>query len=149
MPGRGRFGVAASTLSGGGGEAGADPFGVAVLEAPGGQAPPAEFSDGVVGVDAVGPAAVRDDVLVRGEPVEFGVQHGDRDGAGAEDVPGAVLGGGAHVQNDDLPGTQPAGQLVSGDGFQPLAVAAGEGLGHYGEAVVERVFGRPVTHSPA
>src|SRR5205823_9936899 len=107
-----------NSSAGSGGQAGVDPFGIAVFQAAGGYAAAAQFADGVVGVDAVRAAAVGDDFLAVGEVVEFGVQRGDRHAAGAEDVPGLVFRDRPDVEDDNLAGAQPAGQLVAADRLQ-------------------------------
>ena len=68
-------------------------------------APLTEVAHGVVGIDAVGPPAARDDVAplgeLIGEPVEaFEFVGGDVHGAG--EVPGGVLGFGEDVEDEHL-----------------------------------------------
>lgn len=88
-------------------EAGATPFGEAVLEACGGVPPLGKQSYGVVGVHTVGAAAVGDDrgvgrelVDAAGEVVEW---HAD----GTRDVSGRMLGGRPHVDDDDVAVDEP------------------------------------------
>ena len=47
----------------------------------------------------------------------------DRDRAGAGDVSGGVLGGGSDVDDHDVAGGEPLGELVAADLLEPAAVA--------------------------
>ena len=105
------------------GQVGASPFREAVLETACRAAAAAQETDGVVGEDAVRAAAVGDDLEVRGEVLDVAGELVDRDRAGAGDVPGCVLGLGAHVDHDDVTGGEPFGELVAADLFEPVAVA--------------------------
>src|SRR5713101_4093745 len=86
------------------GEACPLPFRKTVFEASGPVAAPLKLHDGLVGVDAVRPAAVGDDFGVAGECPELLAQLGDRNGTRTDDMPGFELGGGAHVEHDHVAG---------------------------------------------
>ena len=47
----------------------------------------------------------------------------DRDRSGAGDVSGGVLGGGSDVDDDDVAGGDPFGELVAADLLEPATVA--------------------------
>ena len=79
----------------------------------------AQESDGVVGEDAVRAAAVGDDLDVGGEVLDVGGEPVDRDRTGAGDVSCGVLGLGAHVDDDDVTGGEPFGELLTADLFEP------------------------------
>lgn len=102
--------------------AGVAPLGQAVLQTEGALTATSEVADGVVGVDAVGAAAVGDDVAVVGEIVEPVELVGwDVDGTG--EVPGRVLGGGADVDDDDVAAFEAGRELLARDGVDAIAVA--------------------------
>ena len=94
--------------------------GEAVLEPRGADAFGVEQPDGVVGVDAVGPAAVGHDVRAVGDLAQPGLQVVDRDGDRAADVAGGVLGLRADVEHNHVAVTQPVTELVPGDGVEVL-----------------------------
>jgi hypothetical protein len=75
----------------------AGPFGKPVLEPLRVAAVAAQGRDGLVGVDAAGPAAVRHHAVVAGEDVEGGIELVERNRSCAGDVPGVVLEAGADV----------------------------------------------------
>ena len=82
----------------------------------------------IVGVHAVGAAAVGDDLLTFGYVAQSPGQlcHGDRQGSG--DVSGPELGLGSHIEHDHVPGPQSLRQLVASDGVQSGPVTeAGRG----------------------
>ena len=77
---------------------------------------------GVLGEDAVRPAAVRNDRAVLGQVAQLSGEVGDGNRDGADDVAGEELGFGANGDQDDIPQAQSLGELVVGDAVQ-LAVS--------------------------
>src|SRR5918992_1334616 len=125
-------GIAAPRLdrgSGGGdGQPGCFPFGEPVLQPPSREARLPQDGDGLVGEGAVGAAAVGDDLPVTGQLGQPPAQLADRDRDRFGEVPGGVLGGGAHVQDDQAVAVpQPAGQLPAGGRVQRPTVSQGGG----------------------
>src|SRR5262249_5555492 len=87
------------------------PFGKAVDEPAGRIAPAVQFAHRVVGVDAIGPAAVRDDLGTLRKRSEVTAQLGDGNRTRAGDVPGLILGAGPYIEHDDFSTLQAGGQL--------------------------------------
>ena len=76
----------------------------------------------VVGVHAVGAAAVGHDLGAVGDLAEPGLQFLDRNRDRAPDVAGGVLGLRPYVEHDDVAVAQPPSELVAGHGPQRAAV---------------------------
>ena len=91
------------------------PFGVAGVEASGGEAPFDQEAHRVVRVDAVGAAAVGDDLAAAGELIEGLTERVDGDGAGTGDVARVVLEAGSHVDDDGAAPVEAIGELVDRD----------------------------------
>ena len=102
-------------------QAGQPPFGHPPGEAARGASLGPQQADGVVGEDAVGAAAVGDDLGARGQFGEPLPELADRDGDRAGDVPGGVFGGRADIEHGDLAQPGPAQQLVAGHLFDVIA----------------------------
>jgi hypothetical protein len=77
----------------------------------------------LVGVDAVGPAAVGDDVGIGRELAQLARQIIDRHGQRSGDVPGVVFGRGADVEHDDVAAAQAPLELGARDRLQLFAIA--------------------------
>src|SRR2546429_112662 len=102
---------------------GASPLGQANVEPARLQPPLPEQADGVVGIDAVGTAAVGDDLApvrqLRGHRVERVERRRQR----SRYMPGAVLRLGADVEHDDAPFGETRLQLIRGDLLDAVAFA--------------------------
>src|SRR5712692_3910852 len=98
------------------------PFGEAVAEPAGPEALPVQLAHRVVSVDAVGAAAVGDQLGVFGQGAQMLAQFRDGGGLGAGDVPRTVLRLGADVEDGYLAAADAGGELVSAYCFDAVAV---------------------------
>lgn len=91
------------------------PFREPSLEAPRVEAVLAEGGDRLVGVDAIGPPTVRDDLGVGSERGTDPVQLAKRHVQGARNVPGSVFVRGPDIEHDDRPVGEPRRQFLAPD----------------------------------
>jgi hypothetical protein len=84
-------------------KSGRPPFRKSFGESPRATTIGAENLDRPIGVDAIGPAAVRDVLPVRGEFLQAPLEIVNRNGYRAWNVPSVLLAGRPSVKNDDLP----------------------------------------------
>src|SRR5579859_208523 len=83
------------------------PLRKAHVQSPRLQTATAEQPHGVVGVDAVGAAAVGDNLTPLGQLADDRSEHVDGDGTRACDMTGAKLGLGAHIEYDHITTLEP------------------------------------------
>jgi hypothetical protein len=103
--------------------AGAAPLGEADVEAARLEAALAKQAHGVVGVDAVGAAAVGDNVPPARQGLRDALECGQRSRDRAGNVTGAVFGLGADVEHNDLAAAEPFLQLGRGQLLDPVALS--------------------------
>src|SRR5207248_1327999 len=104
------------------GQAGSFPFGKPVNQSSGHEALPVELTHCVVGIDAVGAAAVGDDLRVLGQGPQMAAQLGDGHRVGAGDVTGLVFGTGTYIQNENFSPLQPRRELLAVDHVDAVAL---------------------------
>ena len=100
------------------GQAGRPPFREALRETASPAAAGAQQLHRTVREDAIGAAAIRNDLLAPGQPPKLDAEPLEGNGDGAGDVPGPVLLLRPHVENDDRPGPDSPQEIVAGDGIE-------------------------------